>query len=429
MLGVFWCVPAPGLLSRTDLHPRAPARGHTVHPNKSQNHGMMMMIMVSRGILLKALLVPSTGRDTSTELPRNPFHLCFGAFMGARLHSGLLSGHDQGPMGGAAPEPLDFSQSSIPARSCGHAQRPGRRGLTWPMEPCSHSVTCHQTTGPALSQRCLWVLQGAGHPPPTQQPCGTAHVPPRGCDRCHRARRGVWGGWWCSPAPRGWTLVSLTTSPGHRALSLSPSLPVFRGQALPHAAGPCPGCARQPRTLFLPHQLSALRRCQARAWSRQASQRSGRPSDSSRRPVKCHPRASPRPIAPGSKPHRPNLTASCHSIPKGQEEPAVPQQPGDLPGDSDRDYWLRGWDMGPWQRAGGHSDQGRGSLVSSEPPAAAAVVLPVPDNGPMSPAQGDRTGPHCVPTVAQRLPVPLASPGRSIWAVRGIQHLPGLGDV
>lgn len=135
--------------------------------------------MVSHGIFLKALLVPSTGRDTSAGLPRSSFHPCFGAFLGARLHSGAHSGHDHGPMGGAAPEPLDFSQISIPARSRGHAQRPGRPGLTRPMEPCSHSVTCHQTTGPALSQRCPWVLQGAGHPPGSgvgQPRCHPGHV-------------------------------------------------------------------------------------------------------------------------------------------------------------------------------------------------------------------------------------------------------------
>lgn len=224
-------------------------------------------------------------------------------------------------------------------------------------------------------------------------------MPPRACDRCHCAHRGVWGCGGCSLAPCDWTLAVLVSlpSPGHGTLSLSRSLPVFRGHALPHAAGPCPGCARQPRTRFLPHQLSAPRRCRARVWSRQASQRSGWPSDSGRRPVKRHPRASPRPTAPGSKRQGPNLTASGHSIPKGQEEPDVPLQPGDLPGDSDQVHWLRGWHMGPWQRAGGHSGRGRGSLVSSEPPAAAAVVLPVPDNGPMSPAQGDRTPlcPHC----------------------------------
>lgn len=33
------------------------------------------------------------------------------------------------------------------------------------------------------------------------------------------------------------------------------------------------------------------------------------------------------------------------------------------------------------------------------------------------------------PTVAQHLPAPLASPGRSTWEDRGIQPLPGLGDV
>lgn len=70
--------------------------------------------------------------------------------------------------------------------------------------------------------------------------------------------------------------------------------------------------------------------------------------------------------------------------------------------------------LGPWHSAGGLccSDRGRGSPVSSEPPAAAAVVLPDPDNSPMSHAagrcvgHGTRTGPHCVPAVAQHLPTP-----------------------
>lgn len=197
---------------------------------------------------------------------------------------------------------------------------------------------------------------------------------------------------------RCWCHCPLAQDPWDR--SCPRSLPVFQGHPLSGAVGPCPGCAQQPHTHFLPHQLAAPRRCRARAWSRQASQRSGEPSDSGRQPVKGHPRASPRPTAPGNEGGRLqgwSLAALCQSIPKGQEEPGVPQQPGNPPGDSDQDHWLRGWDMGPWQRAGGHGDRGRGGLVSSEPPAAAAVVLSVPDNGPMSPARGDRTGPHCVP--------------------------------
>lgn len=164
--------------------------------------------MVSAGRVLKAHLIPSAGRDTSTGLPRSLFHPCFGAFPGARLqwHIPGMTRVPWAPRSppGAAPEPLDLSRCSIPAPSRGsrgHAQRPGRRGLTRPMEPCSHSVTRDQTTGPALPERCPWVLQGAGHPPPTRQLCGTSQVPPQGCDTMSPCPPRGLGGWGCSLAP------------------------------------------------------------------------------------------------------------------------------------------------------------------------------------------------------------------------------------
>lgn len=66
--------------------------------------------------------------------------------------------------------------------------------------------------------------------------------------------------------------------------------------------------------------------------------------------------------------------------------------------------------------------------MSSERPAAAAVVLPSPDNSPMSHAAGhcigpgSRTGPYCVP-IEQRPPVPA---GRSFGQVPGSPSAPGL---
>lgn len=98
---------------------------------------------------------------------------------------------------------------------------------------------------------------------------------------------------------RCWCHCPLAQDPSDRPCPRS--LPVFQGHPLSGAAGPCPGCAQQPHTHFLPHQLAAPRRCRARAWSRQASQRSGEPSDSGRQPVKGHLRASPRPTAPGNE--------------------------------------------------------------------------------------------------------------------------------
>lgn len=77
----------------------------------------------------------------------------------------------------------------------------------------------------------------------------------------------------------------------------------------------------------------------------------------------------------------------------------------------------RPWDPGTGRGMLCRSDCGRGSPVSSEPPAAAAVVLPDPDNSPMSHAagccvgSGARTGPHCVPAAAQRSPAPTGFTG------------------
>lgn len=87
-------------------------------------------------------------------------------------------------------------------------RRPERH---WPdasrTEPCSHSVTRYQRTGPVLPAcpSAAWGLQprtGAVHPPgtaPSRQP-HPAHTPGSAptCQPCAVQMEGFWGGWRCS---------------------------------------------------------------------------------------------------------------------------------------------------------------------------------------------------------------------------------------
>lgn len=186
-------------------------------------------------------------------------------------------------------------------------------------------------------------------------------MPPRGCDKCHRAHRGVCGGWRCSPAPRGrhW--------PGSGGAAVTPrwprtrwhcpcrrSPPVWRGHRCPAGGAVSRPCSHAFCPISSRHRGAAEPEPGA---DRRHKDQGGQATATVA--VKCHPRAPPPPHNPGERGGDPrdqtSLLWATASL-RDTRSQVSPSSLGTSQVTASRvigSGGMGGGDMGHWHRAGG----------------------------------------------------------------------------